>query len=822
MAPSFRPVAAVRIGLSLAILLSLLTVPSPPAARAAASYSATAEGRLIGPDGKPFFMLGFNYEGPFDRAWKMWEDANWDPVRIEADFARAARTGLNTVRIFVQSPLQREVAGGNFKKLDTVLDLAGKHKIAVMLTLYDYGEDDLTKAAETARAIAERYKNRPEILAYDLKNEPKYANLVLARYPAGVTPPLLTGSLIPQYGEKMPIAEADAWREGDGKAMSPSRFSREQVYWQANNYKIYLEFLAAAATWAAQADERSSGDYIDTPEAAKWKAFATAYSATLAAWLAPQVQAIRSADPTRLVTVGYNDPVIAKLPANQALSMLSMHRYPGTSVKSFKAQLYVLESMRKSFPGRPVGLTEFGWSTAEIDPNDSAVLETAAWLHLWLAGHAGGLKWMLDDLPPVGNPKEDNFGFYRIDGTPKPVVTATMALASYLKASSAKPGELVLEAEGDGLRYRYLSSDVAFYGGKQIGEQRLVAKAPVTTQVFLAWADSLRVRVTTKTDLDIVVSGYTGRPLDQSAVLQRSNAQVAAQRQGDRLVFSADPAAEYRVHTPITGLDGRIQIVWPHGNAPVAQAAKANVGVYLFEQGAKRAACPADQNAAVRLWRSVNAGIEEPVAVGVRKNEKVGDLVFPGWAFNDIDVSPAKDPASKVFFRVSVDGMTSSSNVWSHGADARTIFPQPDVPAGADGAPAAVDGKIEIVWPHSNAPVAQATKANIGAYLFHRGTLKSVGVDWTPTVRLWRAVGSGQFEAIATAVKSVQQANGMSFPVWNFNDVDVSAAKDPAQKVYFRLSVDNVDSRSNIWSHAADARTIFPQPDVPTGVVGCS
>ncbi|GIW06855.1 MAG: hypothetical protein KatS3mg060_1660 [Dehalococcoidia bacterium] len=822
--PSHGVSTGVRLAVALVFLLGALVVEpaGPPVVQAAPRFSATPDGKLVGPDGRPFFMLGFNYEGPLDRAWKMWEEGNWDPARIDSDLARAARAGLNTVRMFVQSPLHREIEAGNFKKLDTFLDLAGKHNIAVILTLYDYGEDDLTKVAEVGRKIAERYKSRPEILAYDLKNEPKYANLVLARYPAGVTPPLLTGALIGHYGERMPLAEADEWREGAGKAMSPSRFTREQVYWQANNYKLYLEFLADAATWAAKADDRSSGDYLDSPDSAKWKPFITAYSATLAAWLAPQVQAIRSADPTRLVTVGYNDPIIAKLPANEALSLLSMHRYPSTTLKSFKAQLLVLDSMRRSFPGRPVALTEFGWSNAEIDPHDSAVLETAVWLQLWVSGHAGGLKWMLDDLPPVGNPKEDNFGFFRTDGSPKPVVTATMALASYLTLGSPKPGDLVIEPEGNGLRYRYTSSEVAFYGGKQIGDQRLAVKSPTTTQVFLSWNDSLRLRVTAKTDLDIVVPSFTGKPLDPGAVVHRNAAPVSAQRQGDRVLLSADSAAEYRVQPPFAGLESRIQIVWPHGNAPVAQATKANVGVFLFEKGSKRIACPTEPNATVRLWRSVNAGIEEPVAIGVRKLERAGALTFPTWAFNDIDVSPARDPAAKVFFRVSVDGTTVSSNVWSHGADARTIFPQPDVPNGADGAPAAVDAKIQIVWPHGNAPVTQASKANIAAYLFHRGTLTSVGLDWTPTVRLWRAVGTGAFEHVATGVRTTQQAGGVTFPVWAFNDIDVSAAKDPTQKIYFRVTVDNVDSRSNIWSHAADARTIFPQPEVPTGVVNCS
>jgi hypothetical protein len=804
------------------LLATLLVAPDPaPRAEAAARFSATADGRLVGPDGKPFFMLGFNYEGPLDRAWKMWEDGNWDPPRIDADLGRAARTGLNTVRMFIQSPLQREIEAGDFRKLDTFLDLAAKHKLAVIVTLYDYGEDDLTKVASVGRRIAERYKNRAEILAYDLKNEPKYANLVLARYPGSGAPPLLTGALISHYGERMPLTEADEWRQGAGRALSPSRFTREQVYWQANNYKLYLEFLGDAATWASKGDDRSTGDYLDSPDSAKWRPFVSAYSATLAAWLAPQLEAIRSADPTRLVTVGYNDPIMAKLPANAVLSLHSIHRYPSTTLKSFRAQLLVLDSIRRSFPGRPVALTEFGWSNAEVDPHDSAVLETATWLTLWHGGHAGGLKWMLDDLPPVGNPKEDNFGFFRTDGTPKPIVTATVALASYLLRGERKPGDLVLEAEGNGIRYRYTSADVAFYGGKQLGEPRLAANTSSTSQVFLSWSDQLRLRVTAPVDLDIAVASFIGAALAPSVEVRRNTTPVNAQRQGDRVQFRADPGAEFRIQRPFAGLEGRIQIVWPHGNAPVTEASRANVGVYLFEQGSKRVACPSEPNAVVRLWRSVNAGIEEPVATGVRRTERVGDLAFPSWTFNDVDVSPARDPATKIFFRVSVDGAPAASNVWSHGADARTIFPQPDVPTSADGAPAAVDAKIQIVWPHGNAPVTEATRANVAAYVFHRGTLRSVGVDWNPTVRLWRAIGAGPFEPVATGLRTTQQAGGVTFPVWVFNDVDVSAAKDPRQKIFFRVTVENVDSRSNIWSHAADARTFFPQPDVPTGVVNC-
>ena len=78
--------------------------------------------------------------------------------------------------------------------------------------------------------------------------------------------------------------------------------------------------------------------------------------------------------------------------------------------------------------------------------------------------------------------------------------------------------------------------------------------------------------------------------------------------------------------------------------------------------------------------------------------------------------SAARDPRKKVFFRLSMDGKREASNVWSHGVDARTYMPQPDQVVGALSAmPAAVAAKIEIVWPHGNAPVDRAEKVNVVA-----------------------------------------------------------------------------------------------------------
>ena len=56
---------------------------------------------------------------------------------------------------------------------------------------------------------------------------------------------------------------------------------------------------------------------------------------------------------------------------------------------------------------------------------------------------------------------------------------------------------------------------------------------------------------------------------------------------------------------------------------------------------------------------------------------------------------------------------------------------------------------------------------------------------------------------------------GFSYLVWDFNDVDVSAAQDPLNSIYFWVQVDDVPTYPNVWAHGSDARTIFPDADVP-------
>jgi hypothetical protein len=265
----------------------------------------------------------------------------------------------------------------------------------------------------------------------------------------------------------------------------------------------------------------------------------------------------------------------------------------------------------------------------------------------------------------------------------------------------------------------------------------------------------------------------------------------------------------------------KIEIVWPHDGANVRDATQANITAYLLATGAAESP-PCDWEPVVRLWAARNAEPARPIAIGEKRFVETEGRRFPVWDFNDVDVSAAQDPQNKLTFFVMVDGTRTYHNIWVHAQDARTVLAQPDQPASVlERTPEAVDGRIEIVWPHGGAPIAEADLANITTYLFEADSLNAIspGTGWDPTVSLHRALNTeteapdaeppiGQERAQATT-------NGEEMLVWDFNDVDISAARDRLNKIYFWVSVEGKETFPNVWAHGADAPTVFPQVDVP-------
>ena len=146
-------------------------------------------------------------------------------------------------------------------------------------------------------------------------------------------------------------------------------------------------------------------------------------------WLAALIEPIRRADLTRPLTVGYDDLLLASLPANAALDFISFHHYPPAddAAPAFAAELLTRLAARL---GKPAILGEFGWSTGEHAPGRVAALEAATFQELRQRGLAGGLKWVLNDIADAGDAHEGGFGIFAADGSPKASAEALRSVAA--------------------------------------------------------------------------------------------------------------------------------------------------------------------------------------------------------------------------------------------------------------------------------------------------------------------------------------------------------------------------------------------------------
>ena len=249
-------------------------------------------------------------------------------------------------------------------------------------------------------------------------------------------------------------------------------------------------------------------------------------------------------------------------------------------------------------------------------------------------------------------------------------------------------------------------------------------------------------------------------------------------------------------------------------------AERANITAHLYEDEALNpVAC--HFAATVRLWAALNNEPARPIAVGQPRLTVQGGRRFTVWDFNDIDVAAARDPRHKIHFFVTVDGFETRRNIWTHGADARTLAPVQDIPTAVlTTMPSALDARIEIVWPHGGQPVTEARLANITVYLFRQGTLEALGpsVRPLPTVRLHRSLNNepdGGRMATRVGVPRTITAQGQTWLAWDFNDVDVAAANDPQNRLYFWVTTDEMPTATNIWTHGVLGLTRAPIQDVP-------
>ncbi len=125
---------------------------------------------------KEVAVKGINYY-PQATPWDMF-GGGFDTDIISNDFKIIQEAGLESIRIFVQYDDfgKANVQEDKLQKLKQTLDLAERHNLKVMVTLFDFYGDyavlDWTLNRRHAATIVSSLKEHPALYAWDIKNEP--------------------------------------------------------------------------------------------------------------------------------------------------------------------------------------------------------------------------------------------------------------------------------------------------------------------------------------------------------------------------------------------------------------------------------------------------------------------------------------------------------------------------------------------------------------------------------------------------------------------------------------------------------------------------
>jgi hypothetical protein len=156
------------------------------------------------------WLVGSNYiPSTAINQLEMWQAETFDPATIDRELGLAEGLGFNSMRVFLHDLAYKQDPAGFLKRLDQFLGIAEKHKIGVMLVLFDSVWDPFPKAGPQrlprpgvhnsgwvqgpgveilsnparhgelegyVRAVVGRFKNDPRVQIWDICNEPDNTN----------------------------------------------------------------------------------------------------------------------------------------------------------------------------------------------------------------------------------------------------------------------------------------------------------------------------------------------------------------------------------------------------------------------------------------------------------------------------------------------------------------------------------------------------------------------------------------------------------------------------------------------------------------------
>lgn len=329
--------------------------------------------------------------------------SNFDLAEVEADFARIAACGLDSVRVFLT------------------------------------WEDFQPAAGRVDREMLARL-----VLVADLA-----AGLGLKLIPTLFTGHMSGVNWIPSW--------ALGGSDGDPRfrVVSGGRIVHTGLRnWYTDSAVLDAQVLLAAEAAAALAGHEAVWAWDLGNENSNCVRPPTRTSAR--AWLAHLAAAIRGADATARVTVGLHmedleeDRQLGPWEASEACDLLSMHGYPiyarwADGPTDHQLLPFLARVTHWLGDGRDLVFSEFGLPSLLVEEDAAAAYTARALEALRRAGCLGALLWCYSDYdlalwesPPFDlAPHERSFGLWRLDGSPKPAVAA---IAAFVGAERCTPG----------------------------------------------------------------------------------------------------------------------------------------------------------------------------------------------------------------------------------------------------------------------------------------------------------------------------------------------------------------------------------------------
>lgn len=345
------------------------------------------------------FRVGVNY-WPARTAMGWW--SRFDLAEVEADFARIAACGLDSVRVFLTwedfQPAPDRVDRRMLERLVRVADLAGGLGLALIPTLFTghmSGVNWIPAWALGGSAGDRRFR-------------------------------VVSGGRVVHTGLRNWYTDSAV---GDAQVL----FAAEAAAALAGHKAVWVWDLG---------NENSNCVVPPTRSAAR-------------AWLARLSSAIRSADETALVTLGLHmedleeDRRLGPSEASEACDLLSMHGYPiyarwADGPTDHQLLPFLARVTHWLGEGRDLVFSEFGLPSLLVEEDAAAAYTARALEALRRAGCLGALLWCYSDYDPaVGEsppfdlaPHELSFGLWRADGSPKPAVAAVAAFVGAARCTS--------------------------------------------------------------------------------------------------------------------------------------------------------------------------------------------------------------------------------------------------------------------------------------------------------------------------------------------------------------------------------------------------